>query len=365
METGYYIGENLGLETLSKEYKKVCLQDLSLFFNEKQILDLISDGIRLNTKIFNDMMYMTIRNYINKYVPKYCGNFSKGKTSGTLFFGVDDTGIVEGFPFYGAIDETLIKRFVRSTISNCRGVRCIDEEYVYDQDVVEWYYDNMEIDIYRLEYDGSEQEREAHVTFNKLTRLEHTEKRIGKLWKYYYDKYSDWQAKRKKYGGKLVSYLIDNEMRQDLIAHVKKVFSNDPKLDQDRLSEILEFYSHDSEYYRHLTFTLDYIETIMSDFYSPIRWLVIYKDGILTELKKIKPMHPMERPETELHLRFCCDVQFFRTFLFQRQPQELNFYVIKITFPNLTGAYTEYRYTEMSDWISRARISLDKGPSCL
>lgn len=364
METKYYIGQNFGPETISCEYKEVCLQDLQLYFSLQNIMDLIYGNSMFDDKLFNDMICMTIRNYINKYVPKYCGNFSKGGIAGTLYIGVDDMGIVDGFPFYGNIDVDSIKQIVQSTMVNCRGICCLNDEYMYDQDVVKWYYDHMKIEVHRLGYDEYNHELEHRVSANRLRRLEDINGRTMRQWDIFIRENNMWQVKRIKYGGKLVNYLIDDDMRKDLIKYVIDEFEAHPSYDRKQLENMLKFYSHNINYYKQLRFTLDYIETFFNDFYSPVRWLINYKDSILTKLKKVKPIRPIERPDIKLYLRFCNNIQNIRPYLIQTKNCDLNFYIIKITFPILNNAYLEYRYTETSQWISRARISLSTGPSC-
>ena len=86
--------------------------------------------------------------YMKKYIPKYIGNFSKAEIDGNLYIGVDDIGYIEGIPYFGELDTAKIREYIFLTINYARG---INEKYKYDSDTVLWYYNNLDIKIYKLD----------------------------------------------------------------------------------------------------------------------------------------------------------------------------------------------------------------------
>lgn len=369
MKMTYYIGKYFGKEEFSKEFKELYLQDISSFFDEMEIYDLIRNNVPLSMYKFNEMMDSTIKSYMFKYIPKYIGNFSKAKTSGDLYIGIDDMGFVEGIPYYGNLDKKKIKNYILATMINTRGIYCNDDGTLSDDNnrsVVSWYYKNLDIQIIKLdtyeEYTGNNFNTDVADNLVKLNQLVSQNQKIVDIWNVYIRAYKKWHSERLKYGGKLINYLIEDDMRQGLIKYVINEFSTNPTYDKSKLDTILEFFNKDKEYYEQLTFTLDYIETILNDQYSPIRWLVKYKDGLVNEINKKKPQRPSEKADDELYLRFCNSVSNIKTHLIKTS--NINFYLIKISIPNMHNTYLEYRYNETSSWISRARTLLSSGPSC-
>ena len=119
----YMLGQMIGPELLDREFKEFCLQKLNLYFTEDDIINLIYHSKPLDNIIWNKMINSQIYDYFIKYIPKYIGNFSKAGINGTLFFGIDDMGFIEGIPYYGRLSKKSVKNMIISCIINSRGIR--------------------------------------------------------------------------------------------------------------------------------------------------------------------------------------------------------------------------------------------------
>ena len=79
--------------------------------------------------------------------------------------------------------------------------------------------------------------------------------------------------------------------------------------------------------------------------------------------KRIKPIKPLMRPIVNIYNIFANHISNIKSHLLKTS--NVNFYLIKITIPYMINTYIEYRYSIASDWISRKRIIITSGPSCI
>ena len=97
------IGKYIGSETINVEFKELCFNSLINYFDNKTLYNFLYNDRVLNSKTFNNMVLNELTGYINKYIPKYMGNFSKANITGELYIGVDDNVLIEGIPYYGTL----------------------------------------------------------------------------------------------------------------------------------------------------------------------------------------------------------------------------------------------------------------------
>lgn len=111
-----FYNQNLGLETIDKEYKECTLywnKDFNYDFNT--ILKIFKSG----KWIFNETIKNTIKTYLEKYLPKYISAFSNTMIkSGDLYIGVDDNGYVKGIPFKGEININYINYIIDDVLNS-------------------------------------------------------------------------------------------------------------------------------------------------------------------------------------------------------------------------------------------------------
>lgn len=365
----FCLGEVFGNECLRCEFKEVCLRDIHIFFIKNELVSFFYKKTRLDPLRFNNMIYLTLDEYVYRYGAKYIGNFSKASISGDLYFGVNDKGIIEGIPFYGNIDIKHIKKMFINYMNNSRGVRINNEtqELEYDNSIVESYYSALDINIIELQLPKTntlEFSKKHYSQITELIKLEEKNQKIINMWKKFHYLNSEWQQKLNKYAGKLLNYLINDELKNELIKYIIRDFEINKSYDISNLKPIIDFFSKDPSYYVNLTFSVDYIEEIIKNPYSPIKWLISYKDSMLTEIKKQKPVQPVVKPEHNLYLRYCNNISNINTYLLLSSP-EIKFFLVKINIKHIPKTYLEYRYNKLKPWVSRKRIDNQSGPSCI
>lgn len=360
----YYLGHFLGSEDLQNEYKELCLSDLNLYFSNEDIQYFVRYNLSVDKNIWNRMIDDILIKYMTKYIPKYIGNFSKAEIEGYLYIGVDDIGFIEGIPYFGELNYLKIRDYILSTIQYTRGV---NEKYQYDYNTVLWYYNNIKIDIIKLDTSVDNMKKIYIMTLEYLKLLEEQNKIIEDRWNKYKSDYCEWLNSLTKYSGKLVSYLVEDDMRNNLINFVIADFKKNPSYNQEKLKEILKYYNQDKNVYYNIVFSIDEIENVTKDQYSPIGYIMKYKDYIVEQIRKLKPINPLVKPDNYLYYRFANKISNIRAHLHNIGS---NFYLIKITIPYKLNTYIEYCLPNSNRWICKSRTIIINGPdagspSCL
>ena len=358
----FCIGDIIGPETIDREYKAFHFKSILTYFSETELTNLLTCNNPIDTIRFNQMSDTIIASYIDKYLTKYLGTFSKANISGCLYIGIDDDGIIEGIPHFGSIDSSVIKKLILDTKINVRGVVVDDNDNkVYDQSIIDWFYNNMLIEIIQIQYPIDHDILfEQNTVSDRLTKIINLNNQKIDVWNQYLVVHKQWITERNRYGGKLLNYLIDQSLTQELIDFIQTNFDNNPSLDKTKLNTIFDFYNKDSSFYTNCVFDIDYISSIHDDIYNPIYWLITFKDHILVQLKHTKPFKPIEKPITNIYGNFCATVPNIRPFIFSQHP---NNYLIRITIPSMYNTYLEYRSSTSSEWLSKERTLIEDGPS--
>jgi hypothetical protein len=195
---------------------------------------------------------------------------------------------------------------------------------------------------------------------NKLSEFEAKCKKINDIWDNYDYLYKKYILKLDRYKGKLVSYLINSELRAEIVVFILNDFEQNESLDKTYLQDIIEFYLHDDSYYDSISFSDGEIDEIIKMEYTPIRWLIAYKDYMLAKIKKLKPMIPTYRPITTMYLKFFNNISNISSFLLP----DIKMYLLKITIPYIPDVYCEYKYVGKSGWHSKERAIVLGQVSC-
>jgi len=359
----YILGQMIGPELLDREFKEFCLQKLNIFFTEEDIIKLIYNHIPLNKIIWNKMINSQICDYFTKYIPKYIGNFSKAGIDGTLYFGIDDMGFVEGIPYYGRLSKKSVKNMIIAGIINSRGIRIDDNNNLSsDQAIVNWYYDNLDINIIKIksEYDDIDNAFTENIKY--LQTILQIDTDLKERWKNYETNYNIWHKTLCRYTSKLLSYLQDDKMIIELIQYIIDDFNTNLLLDKSRLDSIIQFFKQDKTILKNIGLSAAAIKKYVKNKYHPINWLLNYKDHILEIVRKKKPIHPVVKPDKLLYYKFCNKISNIKPFLMKCS--NISFYLIKVKILKMDNTYLEYRYSQTSPWISKVRVLLENGPSC-
>jgi hypothetical protein len=117
---------------------------------------------------------------------------------------------------------------------------------------------------------------------------------------------------------------------------------------------------HDDYYYDSISFCDGEIDEIIKIEYTPIRWLIAYKDHMLAKIKELKPVIPTYRPITNMYLKFFNNISNISSFLLP----DIKMYLLKITIPYIPDVYCEYKYLGHSTWHSKERAIVLGQVSC-
>ena len=358
------LGQMIGPELLDREFKEFCLQKLNLFFTEDDIINLIYHSKPLDNIIWNKMINSQIYDYFIKYIPKYIGNFSKAGINGTLFFGIDDMGFIEGIPYYGRLSKKSVKNMIISCIINSRGIRIdnSDKDLVLDQSIVNWYYDNLDIEIIKLNSEYEDIDSTYKENISSLQNIIKSNIDLKEKWKNYENIYNIWHKTLNRYSSKLIVYLLDDTLIDEIIKYIKYDFDTNLSLDKSKIDSIIQFYKQDKAIFKKMGLSASDIREYSKVEYHPIKWLLNYKDFILEIVRKQKPMHPVIKPDPLLYYKFCNKISSIKPFLIKCS--NINFYLIKVKIKKMDNSYLEYRYSQSSPWMSKIRVLLEDGPSC-
>jgi hypothetical protein len=360
-----YIYTFVGEETLNKEYKELCIAAKDNVFSNTSIRNLLYYGYKLENNKFNKMMYQIIEKNIRKYIAKYIGLFSKSQIEGTFYFGINDTGYTTGMPFYGILNIQKIKKMFNSIIDNLRGAY-LDDRYITEDEQNKIRYAYVQCIKYEIiELEIPKKDTSAYYKLhteqqNKLSEFEAKCKKINDMWDNYNYLYRLYILKLDRYKGKLVSYLINPELRAEIVIFILNDFEQNESLDKTYLQDIIEFYLHDDNYYDSISFCDGEIDEIIKIEYTPIRWLIAYKDRMLAKIKELKPVIPNYRPITNMYLKFFNNISNISSFLLP----DIKIYLLKITIPYIPGVYCEYKYSGHSTWHSKQRAIVLGQVSC-
>lgn len=350
-----------GKETLDKEFKEFCLSNLNLYFTQNDISNFIFNKKKLDISIFNNMIINDINEYITKYIPKYMSSFSNSNIMGKIYIGINDNGIIEGIPFCGKLKKNIIKKNIKSVITNSRGIRNYRYYHAHDDNITKWYYDNIKVKIIKVNKLQKYNDMEENI--KKLMNSEHNNLKNINIWKNYIDNYNKWHSLMTDCTCKLIEYLLNDKKKNDIIEYIKDIFKNNDNLDKTKLNSLIAFFTKNDDYYKNLNLTLEYIEEIIKDEYSPIKWLIEYKDNLIYKNRILKPHKPQVKIDKSLYYRFANNVLNIKQQLINLH-KNINFYVIKITIPHMDDSYLEYRTSDNSFWMSRTRVLSHIGPIC-
>lgn len=346
------LGMNIGRETIYKEYKELCFQNLHNYFNDLSLYDLLYRYKKLDKNIFNRMVRNNLNEYFIKYIPKYLSIFSKSKISGELYIGVNDIGNLEGIPYFGKLNIIFIKNLIKNSMQYSRG---IDNNIISDK-IKDYYYNNINIEIIKLDFfDKDEIIDDLNNTNRLLNSLEESNNIIKNQWILYHHTYNLWQNKIKKYSVKLINLLSNDIIRNEIKDYIIENYNGGSI---SRLNEILKYFDNNNNYYKNNVFTLEYIQNIINDINHPIRWVINFKDDKLNILKKQKPIPPTYKVNDRIYHLFCNNICNFRSHLYKSN-NNIYFYIIRITFnikDDSLNKYIEYRNINSIKWLAKTRI---------
>jgi hypothetical protein len=336
--------ENIGRESYGTEFKGFSFYKSGMTIDKEEAEKCCQD----KKFIFDHLTSLNLDIYIDQYVPRYaCGFINSEKDNRshdekTLFFGVNDFGFVKGIPHKDSIRVEKIKEKIEKTcLTNLRTsarlhfkveVIEVDRETVPvpDKDVPEKFTKYLaKKDIYMKKYrDFVDETNKVKERFDIINF-------------------------------KLVDIFNRKETRLELTEYIKKIDPTNP---------VLEIISSD---YQLQQISGEELRDIKTDKTNPYYWVTTYKDSIIDEYKKHKPIfNDLFRKTTPINLLISVD-EMIPYWIHSNLDVKLS--VIKITFyfekdetkDETKDDISTFFDITMQKWSSCKRV-IEKGqPMCL
>jgi hypothetical protein len=300
--------ENIGRESYGTEFKGFSFYKTGMTIDKKEAEQCCQD----KKFIFDDLTSLNLDIYIEQYVPRYACAFINSlndsvneslndNTEKALFFGVNDFGFVKGIPHKDSIRLEKIREKIQKTFStNLRTTAKLN----FKVEVIEVDRETVPVP-----------EKDVPEKFTKyLAKKDIYMKR-------YQDFVDETNKVKEKYdiiNLKLVDIFNTKETRLILQEYIRK---NDPT------NPVLEIISSD---YQLMQISGEELRVIKTDPTNPYYWVTTYKDSIIEEYKKHKPIfNDLFRKTTPLNLLISVDEMIP---YWIHSNLDLKLAVIKITF---------------------------------
>lgn len=263
-----YYNMQFGKETLSKEYKSFTFNHIGIPFDMKKSEYMIKSGFWN----LNNLIKQNFQKNVEIYLPKYISAFMNPLSEvdfGELYFGIEDDGTVCGIPFQGELDS----KFINKTI-----ISVINKHIKVDNMLLDDINKYIKYTIIELNYDKVQLEEPMPLIekFYELKQYEY----IKEL--KYKKELEIWHNKKNIYIKKLTQLFNEMNTRNELYNYIQ---SENPN------SIVLKMMDNG---YMLPQETYENVNIFKYDVNNPFYWLCKWKDEILEEYKKNKPIMPLK-----------------------------------------------------------------------
>lgn len=266
-----YYNQDFGKETLIKEYKRFTFNHCGLPFDVNDSEYLIKSGQWKFNKYIKQHLHKNIEIYLPKYISAFMNPLSE-TDFGELYLGIDDNGIVSGIPFQGNLDPKFIKSIIKKTIN--KFIK-IDNNSAYSINDIKKF---ITFKLIELDYNNIELE-EPMPLLKKYHEIKFKEKYKEMKYKKALDV---WYKKIFLYIQKLTILFNTDDTRQELYNYIKLENPNSNVLKMMDNGYILPQESYEN------------VNIFKHDKTSPFHWICKWKDEIIDNYKKNKPMMPIK-----------------------------------------------------------------------
>lgn len=342
-----YYEDNLGNETLYKEYK------LFNFFSAGLGIDNEISTLLINNKkwIFNNNVIENLKCMFKMYLPKYtCAYLSNNMLEDSyLYFGIDDFGDIIGIPYEGELSENFIKSYCQKIIKK----KCI-----YDGDL----FKHINIELIKINYTKFEvnNTHPYYLEYKKNIKKYNQEKNK------YLKKKEVWSKLNERYNGKLSDLVNNIDTRYELINFIENKNPNDiclkilkKKFKMPSCAGMPKIW-HIGFYYKVCTFE-DTI-TLKEEIELIFKWVGMWKDSMLSFVKYIKPYFYYKIPSYLYPLNILMFVKPMIKYWISNN--KLNLYIIKFTFNKKQKLNILYKNI-FDEWLTCKRVTSENGPCCI
>jgi hypothetical protein len=299
LDEEHYYNDNIGKETLNREYKSFSMHAKGTGISEDDALEYLKSG----KFIFSKYVYKNILFYLNKYFIKYMTAFNNSLIDkAELWYGVNDDGVLTGIPLLNEIEKNVIFDYINTICKD------INTESLYEVKIIKLKkrkttYDSN--DIYNKWYNMDMRYRKCFDKFNKHMR------KVSNVITIYTEK--------------LNRMLCDPDTQRELLIFVYNCLRNK---NLDLFRRIKKKILRKDKLISNITF--QQLAPHKVDINSIYYWLVKFKDERIQFLKSLKPIKP--NPLMRIHPNSIISQIEPMIPLWLSKNRHLNLYVIKIIF---------------------------------
>ena len=315
--------DNIGLETIDKEYKIFRFNPLKI--TPEDAIIYLSNG----KFIFNSSVIDTIKNYLELYLPKYISSYLNPQSKliqGDLYFGISDDGCISGIPYLNNLPVNFINNHIDKIFSKLL-------KFSNDQ-IKNKIRKSLEINLIKLNVTGelNESNNVYNEYIEQLNNIQNEHIR-------YKNKKIMWEKMFNTNILKLCDMINDDETRKIIWNYIKEK-TNYSKISFKNKYSHLNIYCDVPDYW-------DLMVKIKTNFkFKPLKpgaivnvkfdsiniynWITRWKDSKINMLKKAKPKSPRKTIDSYYPL-FLLSQSSKMIPLWIKSNPNLNLYVIKIT----------------------------------
>lgn len=353
----YSYMDNIGTETLSKEYKLFTFypKGINIDPNDKNDCEkLLKEG----KWIFNNCVFENLKYYIESYLPKYSSAYlnSNSKTNdGELFIGVSDDGFIHGIPFKGDLSSVENLEYIDSIFRNV-----IDSNDLQSKSNLYKYIKWEVININKNNVLSSS--KDLFFDFQQKINLYNKEKERYQVEKNkFFNHRKTWYELIIKYNDKLHNMLNDSKKRVEIIKYIERnIRDKDFKYREDVKKIISKLKNYNPKLpFKHIK--NDEVKKLKKNYNNIWYWVTKWKDYNIDFLKEIKPLPPQPIPGFLLPVSIITTIVDMIPFWIIKN--SINIYLIKITFikPNHN---IKIKYKFEDDYFESRRDEINSIPCC-
>ena len=345
----FKLGNYYGKESLHEEFKEFCLKSIGNFFKNTNLSYVGKqdfDHFDFDKVTFNKIVAFDVDYYINHYLARYIGNFSAAGVDGILHIGISDSGIIEGIPYFGNLDID-VKTIMNAILKNIRTNKAITHD-VDDDHLIEWYRQNIKIDIKKLEIDITLFAHDAQI-FSKLQHAINKHALLENQWKEYKKLYDNWNEMMLKYNISLKNLMNNKQVRFEIIDFINNYKCKNKSV--ENFDKIIDFFK--SEIICETDITYDDILEMKHSYQHYLTWVILFKDEMILKYMSQKPTPPTRRLHDNTIYKLTQQISCIRNYLIKC---DCCFYTISFIIPKYYKHCVVEYLDEHQKWKCKKRV---------
>lgn len=338
-----YLCSYYGRETVHDEFKVFCINTNTWqqHFENEEVYAIFHDSAYfIDRQRFDQMIKVEIGNYFNRYFAKYVASFISSGIQGKIHIGLSDSGIIEGIPFFGNINNVELQSHVKNCFASNIRIKNSSKNITIDN-----IMENVTLIFNELEQNELSHDSDNSAYIRLYSRLDEKEK-CKQKWRDYQHRYKKWHDELSIHNVKLRELINMKDVQQCMINYIR---DNQSKYECD-LTDVIAYY--ESQPVIDFDITMQMIVDIEKNHQSPFYWLINYKDYKMEEIQRRKPMAPTQQPSDFNYVNFAQHMMNIRPYLLT---QRCKFYTLTIAINQINECKLEYLDVK-GEWQMKKRV---------